>query len=131
MNAAREAEVFGRYLLGGSRPDSKSIELYLKADSIQKHDTAPVREQKILAFALRRPRTIGLLDSALALSNSESLLRQKLLLMSAILETRPQYAALFLPQQRNFFYLFYVGFVGVRAVAKAVVGKVLLMFVWA
>jgi hypothetical protein len=70
-----------------------------------------------------------LLDSALALSNSESLLRQKLLLMSAILETRPQYAALFLPKQRSFFYLFYVGFVGVRAVAKAVAGKVLLHFI--
>ncbi|MGL5890962.1 MAG: hypothetical protein ACRC3B_13830 [Bacteroidia bacterium] len=129
MSAAHEADVFGRYLLGGKMPDSKSIELYLKAAAMRKYETASAREQKILALALRHPWLVGLLDSALALSNSESLLRQKLLLMSAILETRPQYAHLFLPQRRSFFYLFYVGLVGVRAVAKAVAGKVLLMFV--
>lgn len=129
MNAAREAEVFGRYLLGGSRPDSKTIELYLKADAMRKYDASPAREQKILAFVLRQPWLIGLLDSALALSNSERLLRQKLLLMSAILETRPQYAHLFLPQKRSLFYLIYAGFVGVRAVVKAVAGKVLLKFI--
>lgn len=129
MNAAREAEIFGRYLLSGNHPDSKTIELYQKAAAIRKYDTASLHEQKILAYALRRPRLIGLLDSALALSNPESLLRQKLLLMSAILETRPQYAALFLPKRRSFFYLFYIGFVGVRAVAKAFAGKVLLHFI--
>jgi hypothetical protein len=127
MNAAHEAKVFGRYLLGGINPDSKSIDLYLKAAAMQKYDTASAREQKILHLALRRPWLIGLLDSALALSKSESLLRQKLLLMSAILETRPQYAALFLPKQRSFLYLFYVGIVGVRAVVKAVTGKLVLL----
>lgn len=129
MNAAYEAEVFGKYLLSGKSPDSKSIELYLKASEMRKYDTASPRDQKILMLALRRPWLIGILDSSLALSNPESLLRQQLLLMSAILETRPNYAHLFLPKQRSFFYLFYVGFVGVRAVTKAIAGKVFLYFV--
>jgi hypothetical protein len=126
MTPDAEAAIFGRYLLGGTLPNAASIALYIKALSLRDDSKAIARDKKIVAFALRKPRTIALLDSACALSHPGSLLRQKLLLMSAILETQPQYAHLFLPRERNFFYHFYIFFVGCRAVTKAVCGKILL-----
>jgi hypothetical protein len=126
MTPEAEAAIFGRYLLGGMQPDVASIALYTKALSLRNESNATANDEKIMAFALRNPRTLALLDSACALSNPGSLLRQKLLLMSAILETQPQYAHLFLPRERSFFYHFYIIFVGCRAVAKTVCGKMLL-----
>ncbi|MCA6364632.1 MAG: hypothetical protein IM638_16480 [Bacteroidetes bacterium] len=126
MTPEAEAAIWGRYLLGGKQPDAASIALYSKALGLRNESNATTRDKKIVAFALRYPRTLGLLDSACALSHPGSLLRQKLLLMSAILETQPQYAHLFLPRERSFFYHFYIFFVGSRAVAKAVCGKILL-----
>lgn len=126
MTPQEEAAIFGRYLLGGTQPDAASIALYTKALSLRDKSNASARDKKTVAFALRSPRSIALLDSACALSQPGSLLRQKLLLMSAILETQPQYAHLFLPRQRHFFYHFYIFFVGCRAVARAVCGKILL-----
>ncbi|MCU0434766.1 MAG: hypothetical protein MUC87_15030 [Bacteroidia bacterium] len=129
MTPQQEAEITSRYLLNGQTPDATSIALYAKAISMRDDTQAGTRDKKIVSLAFRRPWLLPLLDSAAALSMPNGLLRQKLLLMSAILETRPQYAHLFLPRERGFFYLFYIFFVGCRAVCKAAAGKLILLFV--
>lgn len=123
----REAEIFGRYLLGGKSPNAKSISLYENAMNLRPAN-AIGRDEKILKFVLKTPRSIGMIDGALAFSKKKSIVRRKILFMSAILETQPEYAELFLPQERNWFYNIYIFWVGFRAVMKAIAGKILLTF---
>lgn len=125
---AKEAETFGRYLLSGKRPSAKSVSLYLSANE-KKTVHLSAKEEKILAFMLRNRRTIGMIDGALAFSNPSGGIRRKLLYMSAILETQPEYANLFLPKARSSGYNIFIFWVGFRAVSKAVAGKLLLLFI--
>lgn len=128
MSTTQEAELVGRYLLNGKSPDAFSKAQYAAALQLRS-DAGTTREQKQVAFAFRHPWGIGALDSALAFLQPNHLLRRKLLLMTAILETRPQHADLFLPKARSSWYLLVIGWVGVRAIAKAFVGRVLLLFI--
>lgn len=123
----KEAEVFGRYLLGGKSPNAKSISLYIEAMTLRPA-SAIGRDEKILRFVLKNPRVIGMIDGALAFSKKKSIVRRKILFMSAILETQPEYAELFLPQERGWFYNVYIFWVGFRAVMKAIGGKMILLF---
>lgn len=123
-----EAITFGKYLLSGETPDDKSTALYEAAHQHRKIEV-PAAEKKLFEFALRNRWAIGAIDGALAFKNPEHVIRRKLLVMSAVLECRPQYADLFIPQKRSFFYLFAFGWIGFRAVCKAVFGRVLLMVV--
>jgi hypothetical protein len=127
MHLKEEAKILSRFLLG-EMPDEKSIGLYENAHAIRPI-SGSVQDQKVLRFACRHAWLIGALDGALALSKPNALLRRKLLVMSAILETRPQYAHLFLPRERSFFYLFVIGWKGATALLKAVFGKLILRFV--
>jgi len=54
-----------------------------------------------LAFALRHPWSLPCLDAACGLLQPQGILRKKLFLMLAILETTPRHADLFLPQPRS------------------------------
>lgn len=123
----REAEIFGKYLLDGKTPDAKSISLYVDAMNLRPV-AALGKDEKILQFILRNPHCIGMIDGALAFSKKKSIVRRKILFMSAILETRPQYAELFLQQERKWFYNIYIFWVGFRAVLKAIAGKLILAF---
>jgi hypothetical protein len=126
-DARTEAVVFGRYL-GGSVPDERAVALYVKAMELRPvHRSA--RDDEIIRFVLRHPWALGLADSALAVSEPRSALRQKLLMMTAILETRPALADLFLPRERSVFYPVAVGWIGCRAVVKMIAGKILLLLV--
>ena len=123
----REAEIFGRYLLGGKTPNEKSIALYVEA--MTQRPVLPIgRDVSLLKFLLKHPSTIGMIDGALAFSKKRSIIRRKILFMSAILETQTEYAALFLPEERSPFYTVYIFWVGFRAVVKAMGGKMLLLF---
>jgi hypothetical protein len=123
----KEAEVFGKYLLGGKLPSEKAIELYLEA--MQLRPAKPIgKDEKILRFVLKHPSFTGLFDSALAFSGKKSILRRKILFMSAILETQPAYADLFLPKESGWFYHIYIFWVGCRAILKMLAGKFLLLF---
>jgi hypothetical protein len=62
----KEAEVFGRYLVG-ERPSAALVERYRAA-----------------------PWSVSLLDAAAGLTDGGSLLRKKLLVMTAIVETTPE-----------------------------------------
>ena len=126
-DSRKEAEVFGRYLLGGKSPSERAIALYVEAMMIR--PAKPLgRDEKILRFILNNPSFTGLFDSAQAFSKKKSILRRKILFMSAILETQPEYAGLFLPEERSWLYNIYIFWVGCRAVMKMIAGKFLLLF---
>jgi hypothetical protein len=123
-----EAITFGKYLLSGETPDQKSIALYEAAHQHKRLDVTPA-EQKLFSFALRNRWALGAIDGALAFKAPDHILRRKLLLMSAVLESRPKYADLFLPKERSVFYILAFGWIGFRAVCKAIVGRVLVVVV--
>ena len=91
----REAEAIGRYLLG-SAPSAVEIERYVRGVRALFPD-APRRETAVVEFALRRPWALPLLDGACGLVEPDSLLRRKLILMLAVLETSPGLAEAFEP----------------------------------
>lgn len=120
--------IFGKYLLSGEIPDDKSISLY-EAAHMHRNIIVPENENKLLAFALRNRWAIGAIDGALAFKNPDHVIRRKLLVMSAVLECRPQYADLFIPKKRNLFYIVVFGWIGFRAVCKAMFGRILVAIV--
>lgn len=129
MNGLRlEAERIGKYLLGGKSPNEQSISLYIQAHDYKSVKLNP-REEKILSFLVRRPAFTGMIDGALAFGSANGGIRRKILFMSAILETQPEYAGLFLPKERNWFYNLWIFWVGCRAILKAIAGKILLAFI--
>ncbi len=123
-----EAITFGKYLLSGETPDEKSIALYEAAHQHKKIEVS-IAEKKLFEFALRKRWAIGAIDGALAFKNPEHVIRRKLLVMSAVLECRPQYADLFIPKKRSFFYIVAFGWIGFRAVSKAIFGRLLVALV--
>ncbi|HEY6163132.1 MAG TPA: hypothetical protein VI112_18030 [Bacteroidia bacterium] len=123
-----EAEVFGKYLLG-EMPGPKCVSLYNEA--LSKLNLLPVsaKDERSLSFVLRNPSCLGFIDASHALFNSRSLLRKKLHVMFAVLETQSEYAHLFLPERRKRNSLVYALWTGTRAVIKAVIGKLIFFFV--
>jgi hypothetical protein len=124
----KEAKITGRYLLDGKDPNAQSISLFQNAMRV-KPVKLSARDEKILAYIYRHPGSLGLIDSALGFFGRQSGVRRLVLFMSAILETQPEYAELFLPKERSWFYNVYIFFVGVRAVVKGLLGRILLIFI--
>jgi hypothetical protein len=122
-----EAEIFGRYLLGGKNPNAKSISLYVNAMTTRRAEPLG-KDAKVLNFILKNKWAIGMIDGAEAFSKKKSVVRRKILFMSAILETQPEYTELFLPKERNWFYNIYILWVGFRGIMKALTGKIILAF---
>jgi hypothetical protein len=89
----REAVVFGRYLVG-EVPSDVLIERYCAAnEELFAHEVMSSRDAAALELVRRRAWTAGPLDAGHALIARGSLLRKKLLVMTAIVETTPAYAA--------------------------------------
>ena len=125
---SQEAETLGRYLLG-KPPGEKVIALYIAANE-KKPIRLSAREEKIFRFLVKNRWSAGLIDSALGFSKAaQGGIRRKILYMSAILETQPEYAGLFLPKTRSWGYNLFIFWVGCRAVMKAIAGKILLMII--
>ena len=129
MDDDRRAEAlsFGRYL-AGSWPSETDLALYLQALETRPFDTTD-RDRRTLDFVVRHPRVLGIIDGGLALRRPQSVVRQRLLLMAAILEASPAHAEQFLPMGRSPLYVFYVGFVGIRAAVRGVIGAVLVTWI--
>lgn len=122
-----EGERFGRYLIGDSVPPAL-VERYVSAMGSM-HLVAEGRDRRLLGLVERHPRLLGLVDGGLALRRPDSVIRTKLLVMSAILEATPDYASAFLPTRRSRIYVVYAGLVGVRAGCKGLVGAVLVSLI--
>lgn len=122
----READILGRYILGET-PSAVVVELYASANAKLAGLTAAAADP-VVRFALQHPWSIGLLDGALALRDRDAPLRQRLLVMFAILETQPVYSERFLPRPHTPADVGQVAVHAVRAVANAVLGSALLLF---
>lgn len=88
-----EASLFGRYVLGRAI-DQRSADLYVRAAQSLGYSG----DDAVVRFVLQVPWSLWPFDALLALLRPDALLRKKLLLMAAILETQPQYGDDFLPR---------------------------------
>lgn len=87
-----EARHFGRYLVG---VDVESEMLARYAAAHRRLLSGPV--DPLTAFTRRQPAWLAFLDAAASLAGSRTGLRQRVLLMTAILEASPRYVSTFLP----------------------------------
>jgi len=92
-----EAIAFTRYLLGRT-PPAELVARYSEASRVLFGAPASPADAAVLGFARRHPWSVGYLDAAAGLLRPAGLLRAKILVMSAILETSPAFADEFLPR---------------------------------
>jgi len=94
---AREAVRFSRHLVG-SVPTELILQRYVHAATVLfGGETSPALE-----FTRRHPWALPWLDAACGLRRPEDPLRKHLLVMTAILETTPDYADELLPRHARF-----------------------------
>lgn len=123
----RECRLFARYLIG-VRATREIARRYRQAHVHRFDELEP--PSVALAYSLRHPRLLGFIESACGIARPEDVLRRKLLVMSAILETMPEHADLFLPRHIPLFPLLArLGWNSSRAIVKAAVGLFLLRFI--
>jgi hypothetical protein len=120
-----EARLFTRHLV--RRDPSPALVARYHAACVRLFPDAPdATDVALLAFVHAHPWSIGPLDGALALLRPQSLLRARLLVMAAILETTPAHAADFLPRPTRLGPLAWrLSVLGVVAVVQVLVGAVL------
>jgi hypothetical protein len=92
-----ECKIITHYLVG-RWPEEDLVLRYVEANQILLAGRADPIDESILAFIRRRPRSLPYLDAALALLRRQAILRDKILLMLAILEATPQFTSAFLPE---------------------------------
>jgi hypothetical protein len=127
-NLKEEAEVFARYLLRAA-PPADAIERYSEAIPRLFPSPGTERDRALLAFARRHPWSLGSLDAAAALVARSDLLRQRLLVMAALLETTPEGATEFLPREPGFGTLaLRLPLIGLVALGRLLLGLVILPF---
>jgi hypothetical protein len=120
-----EGRIFARYLLGREAAP-ELVERYAAANRRLLRDAADPRDGAVLGFVYRHPWSLSLLDAACALLRPAGLLRTKLLIMAAILETSPAHAADFLPRSAGTAALFArLAGLGVLAAGRAIAGVLL------
>ena len=119
----KEAQVIATYLLG-KKANGQVINLYQQAMQVLELNYIN-KDRKILQLLMKRRYLLPYLDAGLAILRPNSVVRQKILVMSAIIETQYQYASLFLNQKLSCFYLFTIAWVGTRSILKAILGIIL------
>jgi hypothetical protein len=121
-----EAHAFGRYLVGRT-PSAELVARYRAANETLFTEPISAEDQAIVAFARRHPWTVGPLDAATGLFRPGSALRNKILVMAAILEATPEFADEFLlPPVRPLALVLRVTGLGLAAVARTIFGVALL-----
>lgn len=129
--AEDEARIFARYLMG-TAPPAEVVARYTDAVARLFSDPDSGRDQALLAFVGRHPWSVGCLDAAAALVARDSRLRQRLLVMAAVLETTPEGAAAFLPREPGLgALLLRLPVIGLAAAWRLVAGLVLFPWVTA
>lgn len=117
-----ESALFSRYLLGVNAPPHLSERYDAACARLFPEPPAPA-DAALLSFARRHPWSIAPLDAAAALIRPGSLLRRKILVMAAILETTPDHADRFLPKARPVpALLLTIVWVGITSVVYAAIG---------
>lgn len=95
----REARVFARYLLGRETAPHL-LDRYVRAHEALGPALRSGRGARAVALAATRPWLLPFLDAAASLVDPQGLLRKKLLILLAILETSPEHVEAFAPRPR-------------------------------
>jgi hypothetical protein len=123
---AVEARIFARYLVGRD-PSPSHVERYVAASRTHFPDPVAPDDAAVLAWVRRHPWSVGPLDAACGLVRPGGTLRNRVLLMAAVLEATPDFADDFLPHHVGPLALVArVGITGAVAVANALGGLLLL-----
>lgn len=122
----QEMTIYCRYLTGKSA-DEQSLSLFQKA--IQHEETILAdNEVRLLQFMIRNTWSIGLVDSALGLFNSNHRLRKRMIIAFAILETSPLYFDFFKPKTFPRTHLFTLMVKGMQETLQGLAGRLILLF---
>ena len=125
---AAEARLFARYLVGRD-PIPAHVDRYVAASRAHFGEPLAVEDAAVLAWVRRHAWSVGMLDAAAGLLRPGGALRNRILLMAAILETTPEFADHFLPRQVGPLALVLrLGVSGLVAVVNAIAGVALHRF---
>jgi len=89
-----ECQRITHYLLG-KRPPHDLVQRYIEANGILFSGEISSSDRAIVAFVQRNPWSLPYLDAVLSILSPGCLLRNKILLMVAILESTPQFVDAF------------------------------------
>ena len=121
-----EARVFSRYLVGRVAGDLL-LRRYADASAALLPAPGNARDEALVAFVGRHPWSVSLLDAACGLVRPRARLREKILIMAAVLEASPDFADEFLPRSAPLAALLVqLTGLGCLAAARAVAGLLLL-----
>lgn len=120
-------KLYCRYITG-LEADAHSVNLFAHAIAQHKADLT-TSEAALLQVMLQYPRSIPFIDAALGLFYAEHILRKRMIVAFAILETNPAYYSFFQPRQYSPLYILRLGIMGVLQVIKALIGKLIMMAV--
>jgi hypothetical protein len=126
MHLEKEAEILTRYLIKKS-PSTQVIELYAAALQNLKF-TPTVKEDIAWDFGLKNPWSMSLIDAAFAINSHHNMIRKRILVMLAILETQSEYHSYFVHKGRPKWYVIVVIWLLVKGLCRKVAGKILLWF---
>ena len=126
---AREARVIARYLLDVECPPELAAR-YAAAIQLRPPVTGERSAgARVCAFTMRHPWSLPYISAAAPFLRDGALLRSKLTLMTAILETTPRFASEFLPREHRMPRLVWIlASQSLLAAARLVVGVPLLLF---
>ena len=118
-----EAQVYGQYLIGQAINNATIGRYHIALSKLDYQ--AQDWEHKVVEVAVRKPYLIPYFDAAMALRHRNALLRKKIFVMLAILETRPEYADFFLNRKYSKYYFLKILGIGFRAMYRAAIGLVI------
>jgi hypothetical protein len=95
-----EAVQLSRYLLG-VQPSDQARLLYSRAVQLKSNPLSP-REKTLWRVMLKRNWLIPYVDAGLSIVDHYNPIRQRIFLMSCVLETQPLFSSYFLPRKFNF-----------------------------
>ncbi len=125
FSARHEMDIYCQYLVG-RQADEHSLALFEKAILQHKADLSPT-EQHLLLFMINHPSSVRFIDAAVGMFHPNHILRKRMVIAFAILETNPLYYDFFCPKQCSIWYLPVLGWKGMRQLVQALAGKLLML----
>jgi hypothetical protein len=123
-----EGRLIGSYLTGVEPPD-ELVARYVDASLTLFPDDPCPSDRMVLEFVHRHPWSLPPLEAALGLLRPTSLLRKKIVVLMAILETEPGLAPRFDPLYPGpVGALWHLSYLGLRSAAKLVAGALVYTF---
>lgn len=117
-----------RYLTGTS-PPVEILDRYVEAHKIVFSGEPSQAERSTVAFVRQHPEALPYIDAALGILHPHGLLRNKILLMLALLETTPHFADMFFPEplSKGAAFIRIVAY-GLRGILHTIIGLTLYPF---